>query len=182
MSTFGYQHLIGYHYQMVVVPILAMGTVWAVSRLKTHKHQVIAVVAVALSALWSFYLWGPQSWSRDGHEYPHYLPSNPAVVATEQIRKQIPDNAVVSAYYSYVPHIGHRDRIYMWPVPWAASNWGLLNQEGENLGFGNDIEYVMLPTQMAANDQKIWDTIKSQFEVVASNTSATLYKRIAPGP
>jgi uncharacterized membrane protein len=179
ISTFPYQFQIGYHYVQVLVPALSMGTVWAISRLKTRKKQRIAVAIVAVSTLWAAYLWSPWSWSRNG-EPGHWTKENPNVVATEAIRKQLPDDAVVSAYHSIVPHIGHRERVYMWPVPWRAAYWGQLNQEGQTLPFTGEIEYLLIPTTLLPDDQPIFDEIKDEFEVVASNEATTLYKRVKP--
>ena len=89
----------------------------------------------------------------------------------------MPPNVVISAYHSFTPHISHRKRIYMWPVPWKAEYWGQLNQEGKPLPFTNEIQYLFLPTQLLPADQTLFDQIKDQFEVVATNSSATLYKR-----
>ena len=178
LSTFGYQHLIGYHYVMQIVPILAIGTLWGIARLKTVNHRRAAVALVAVLSVWTMYLWGPTSWGRNG-EPGHWLPSNPTVQQIEEIRKQVPGDAVVSAYHSIVPHMDHRERIYMWPVPWSASYWGQLDKEGQELPFANEVEYILIPTTLLPEDQKIFDRIKDQFEVVVSNDSATLYKRVS---
>ena len=177
LSTFGYQHLIPYHYVMQIVPILAIGTVWGIARLKTANHRRAAVALVALLSVWTMYLWGPTAWGRNG-EPGHWLPSNPVVAQLEEIRKEVPDGAVVSAYHSIVPHMGHRERIYMWPVPWSAAYWGQLDKEGERLPFADEVQYLVLPTQLLPDDQKIFDTIEDEFEVVKTNPGATLYKRI----
>jgi hypothetical protein len=176
LSTFGYQHLIPYHYVMQIVPILAIGTIWGIARLKTANHRRMAVALVALLSLWTLYLWGPTSWGRNG-EPGHWLPSNPIVSQIEEVRKAVPDGAVVSAYHSIVPHMDHRERIYMWPVPWSAAYWGQLNKEGQQLPFADEVQYLILPAQLLPDDQKIFDRIKDQFEVVKSNPGATLYKR-----
>ena len=84
----------------------------------------------------------------------------------------------MSAYHSIVPHMGHRERIYMWPVPWSAAYWGQLDKEGQRLPFADEVQYIVLPTQLLPDDQKIFDTIKDEFEVVKTNPGATLYKRI----
>jgi uncharacterized membrane protein len=176
ISTFGYQHLIGYHYVAQIIPIIAIGTVWGIARLKTARHRQMAVGLVLVLSLWTAFLWGPYSWSRN-KEPGHWLPSNPAVVATNDIIKDLPDDTVVSAYHSIVPHIGHRKRIYMWPVPWRAAYWAQLNQEGQTLPFTDEIEYLVLPTQLLPDDQRIFDEFSDEFEVVKQNDSTTLYRR-----
>ena len=86
----------------------------------------------------------------------------------------------MTAYHSFVPHVDHRERIYMWPVPWRAVYWGQVDKEGQKLPFTNDIQCLFLPTTLSPDDQKLFDTFKDQFEVVASNPGATIYKRVRP--
>lgn len=180
LSTFGYQHLIGYHYVHQIIPIIAIGTVWGIARLKTTNQRRAAVALVGVLSIWTMFLWGPTSWGRNG-EPGHWLPSNPVVAQLEEIRKAVPDDAVVSAYHSVVPHMDHRERIYMWPVPWSAAYWGQLDKEGQRLPFADEVEYLLLPTQLLPDDQKIFDTISDEFEVVKTNPGATLYKRKSTG-
>ncbi len=77
LSNFGYQHQIAYHYSMVILPALTLGTVYAIGKLKSEKFRKIAVGIVAVSTLWSAYLWGPFPFAAH-HDVAHWSPSNPA--------------------------------------------------------------------------------------------------------
>jgi uncharacterized membrane protein len=181
ISNFGYQHIIAYHYSMVLLPTIAMGTAYAISRLKTTTRRAIAVSIVGLSTLWCAYLWGAFPWNT---QVGHWSPSYPAVTAINQVKKQVPPNAVISAYYSFTPHLTHRERIYMWPTPFHAVYWDTYKQEGQCLPIANDVQYLMLPPGVSDN-ARVFDSIMDQFQVVAKSTTATgdgavLYKRI-PG-
>ena len=178
VSTFGYQHQIAYHYSMVILPGLAMGTAYAISRLKKSKWRAVAVTIVGLSSLWSAFLWAPFPFSVD-NQVPHWSPKDPAVTAIQQVRKKVPPNAVIATYYSFVPHLTHRERIYMWPTPFHASNWNTFKQEGECLPIANDVQYLMLPPDLGDNAD-VFNTIQSQFQVVAKSSNVVLYKRV-PG-
>jgi uncharacterized membrane protein len=178
VSTFGYQHQIAYHYSMVILPGLAMGTAYAISRLKKSKWRAVAVTIVGVSSLWSAFLWGPFPFSVD-NQVPHWSPKDPAVTAIEQVRKKVPPNAVIATYYSFAPHLTHRERIYMWPTPFHASNWNTFKQEGECLPIANDVQYLMLPPNLGDN-ANVLNAIQSQFQVVAKSSNAVLYKRV-PG-
>ena len=67
----------------------------------------------------------------------------------------------------------------MWPTPFHASNWNTFKQEGECLPIANDVQYLMLPPDLG-DHADVFNTIQSQFQVVAKSSNAVLYKRI-PG-
>ena len=62
ISTFVYQHLINYHYSLIVVPVLAFATVVAIGRLP-RRWRWGAVSLVGIAALVTAYLWGPLPFS-----------------------------------------------------------------------------------------------------------------------
>ena len=176
-STFGYQHQILYHYSLPIVPILACGTIWAISRISGSRRRVLATAGVSISALWACTLWGLAPFSNE--KYPHTSPSDPSVIATDQILHAVPSRGAVSAYYGYVPALDHRTQIYMWPNPFKASYWGTFNQEGKPLPYASKIQYVVLPVSITTTD-KTWQGVASQFHPVASNFIAVLYQRNRP--
>ena len=175
LSDFGYQHLIAYHYTMVILPALSMGTVFAVSKLKREKYRRVAVAIVGVASLWTAYLWGPLPFAVH-HDIAHWSSSNPAVAAIKEVQDQLPPNAVVSAYYSFVPHIDHRKEIYMWPTPFHAVSWGTYKQEGQRLPQADRVQYLLLPADLTDHPD-VLGQISSQFEVVAQSSNAVLYKR-----
>jgi len=175
ISTFGYQHQIAYHYSMVIVPGLLMGTVYAISRIKRERLRTIAVVIVGVSSLWCAFLWGPYPFSIH-HDVPHLSPSDPTVQAIREVQAKLPPDAVVSAYYAFAPHVDHRERVYMWPTPFHAVYWNTFHQEGQRLPAANDVQYVFLPTNLTDHTETL-NEIKRDFEVVARSSAAVLYKR-----
>ncbi len=180
VSNFLYQHLIGYHYVMPIIPALAMGTAFAVSKLRRPVLRYAATAIVGVSALTTAYMWGPYSFSRT--QIAHWSPSYFVVHEINAIRDQVPPNAVLSSYHAFAPHLSHRTRIYTWPTPFRAAYWKTFKQEGQRLPFANEIQYVILPTTLDADSESVWDPIRDDFKIVASNQAATLYKRIRPDP
>ena len=68
-------------------------------------------------------------------------PRNEAIQAAIEL---LPKDAIVSAQYSIVPHIAHRQGIYYWPNPFRAENWADGSKEGKRLPAADGIEYVVL--------------------------------------
>lgn len=173
-STFPYQHQIQYHYSLPIVPVLAAGTVWAISRLRAPRRRMVAVAGVTIAALWACVVWGLAPFSDE--TYPLLSATSPAVVQTNQVVQAVPPGAVVSAFYDYVPQLDHRVGIYMWPNPFRATYWGTLREEGKRLPFASRVQFVVLPVSLVDTDPT-WRQVRSQFHLVLGNSAADLFER-----
>jgi uncharacterized membrane protein len=178
VSDFGYMHRIDYHYTLALVPVLAIGTVWAVARLGSARRRAAATGGVTVAAVVSCALWGLWPIARNGFAYLD--PSGPTVAGINEVRAALPPNAVVSAWDSYVPHVDHRLRCYEWPTPFAARYWALDRDEGRRLPFAGQVRYLFLPTHLAGPDLAVLNGIRDDFRVVRRDPEATLWKRRGP--
>jgi uncharacterized membrane protein len=181
LSNFGYMHEIVYHYSLPLVPILALATVIAVSRLTTNRRRYVATGVVLVTAFWSCWLWGLAPFSRLA--YPHANPHSPQVLAVDSTLKLVPPNAVVSAYYPYVSHLDHRTQIYQWPTPFSAQYWGLYTQEGQRLSVANQVQYVVIPEpgDLSNSDLALLASISKQFRPIGEGGGVVVYRRVS-GP
>jgi hypothetical protein len=183
-STVGYQHQIAFHYSMELLPGLAMGSVYAVSRIPAGRRRAVAVALVGVSAACSAFLWGPFPFSRHGPP-ARWSPTSSAAEAANRVVAQLPSGAVVSAYDAFVTHVDRRQRVYLWPTPFAASHWKLGKQEGHRLPEAAAVEYLLLPAHLD-DHVEVFDSIKSGFVEVARdandrNEGAVLYRRVSRG-
>jgi uncharacterized membrane protein len=174
LASFTYEHQILFHYSMPLVPVLTMGTVFAVGALRTTKSRYVATTAVVACSLWACLLWGLAPFSV--HHYPHLSPSNPEVASINQVLKSLPGDAVVTAYYPYVSHIDHRTRIYMWPNPFRAQYWDRFEEEGTRLPFADEIRWLVLPTNLTGSDVTLFDAIAPSFHLVQEDGDVALYE------
>lgn len=184
LSTFPYMHQVGYHYSLALVPVLAMGTVWALHRLAARGRPRLVGAAsgfVLVSALVACWLWGLAPFSRDPI-YPHSSPSSPAVIAVNRIIAAVPPDAVVSAAPMYVSHLDHRVVCYQWPTPFRAKYWHLYTQEGRYLPIAAGVQYLVLPSHLSGAGAATFASIAPQFSLVARGGGASLYRRVAPPP
>ncbi|MHB1533240.1 MAG: DUF2079 domain-containing protein [Acidimicrobiales bacterium] len=175
VTPFVYQHQIQYHYSLPLVPVLCLGTAFAIAKLRTLGRRRVATVAVTVCSLWACYLWGLAPFSI--HTYPHLSTRSAEVRAINAVEAALPPHAVVSAYYPYVSHLDHRTRIYMWPNPFSAQYWDRFQEEGRRLPFANQVQYVLLPTDLTGNDAAVWAANRRQFRVVKQVGDVALYKR-----
>lgn len=177
ISNFGYMHRIEYHYSLSLVPVLALGTVWAVTRLRP-RIRLAAASTVAASALVAGTVWGLAPWSVQ--TYPHWSPSSPQARALDYVIAGLPPRAVVSAWYPVIAHVDHRVGAYQWPTPFSAHYWGLYTQEGLRLPQASTVDWLVLPESMSPTDQAVFATIRSHFAVARQRDGYALYHRIAP--
>lgn len=178
-SSFWYQYHIEYHYSFVVVPVLVIGTVFAIGRLR-KKWRRILVSFCALSTLVCAYLWAPLPGARTRVAYSGS--SNPAVIAARVALSKVPDDAVVSAYHPLTAHLARRTRIYAFPVPFKRALYGMdAFASGDILPFTNEIEFVILPASMDEGMQKTWREVSAQFAISYANEWWIVYQRKLPG-
>lgn len=175
LSTFWYQYQIQYHYALVAVPGIVMGTVWAISKVRVSWRPAL-VVAVTLNSLWAGWAWGALPFSRN---VPYSWPRNhPVAEAMRDIIDDIPADAVVSAQYAVTAHIDHREEIYMFPTPFSASLYGPDDSlGGKELPAAARVRFVMLPITMDVDQEDIWARFSSDFTLVEQNEWWRLYER-----
>jgi uncharacterized membrane protein len=66
----------------------------------------------------------------------------------------VPDDASVTATYTLLPHLSHREQIYDWPNPWVPAYWG--NDDKFRLPDPSSIEYIVLDrTQVGPAQQQL---------------------------
>ena len=174
-STFAYQYNIRYHYGTLVLPVLVASTIFAISKARSMAGRQLAVGLVAASTLVTSYLWGPTPLGRN--EASIASPSGQSIPYLKQAFRLIPDDASVSAHHIYVPHLDHREEIYVFPNPFSGSYWGTFTQEGQRLPQADGVEYVIVPTMLDPVPKAVFERIRKDFDLVYEAGNVTLMKR-----
>jgi uncharacterized membrane protein len=186
LSTFAYQYQIEFHYSLVAVPALAIGTVYAIGaiRERSAEHRSpgvptrgLVVATLALTTLVTAYMWSPVPWGRTTLYYGN--PDNVYATSMRELIREIPDDASVAAHYRVTPHIAYRTEIYQFPTPFRVELYGAdsalagtrLDERAEG------IDYVMLPTSEDENVADDWAVVAAAFRQVAANDYWILYQR-----
>ena len=175
LSTFWYQFHIQYHYSLVVVPAIIIGTAYAIG--KTPKRSQNLLMALVLgSSLATAYLWSPLPGGRT--QLMEWRTDHPAVPAAHELFALIPETAVISAYHPLTAQLGRRVNIYAFPNPFVRSLYGPdVFASGDRLPQAADVEYVMLPTTLIGEPAGVWEVERGRFVEVASNAWWILYRR-----
>ena len=175
VSTFWYQHQIQYHYSIIIVPCIVMGTVWALGKFSRPARKWVSACIIATSLVCG-YLWSPMPLARTATT--SWNSQMPPVVAARESISQVPEDAVVAAYHSLTAQMARRVTIYSFPNPFVRNLYGPnVFAGGDRLPGADEVEYVILPVNLDDEAQKIWDIEKDQFRVIDENAWWVVYQR-----
>jgi uncharacterized membrane protein len=194
LSTFWYQYQIQYHYSLVAVPALSMGTVYAIGAIRDRgsgggssatgsmprrpiPRRRVAVGLLGVATLVTAYLWAPVPWGRTPQYYGD--PNNQWATAARELWDEIPGDAVVAAHYRITPHLAHRTEIYQFPTPFRSVLYGPNgNLDGPRIDDRAErVEWVMIPTSQDETLQRDWAAVADAFDLVDVNDIWLLYQR-----
>jgi len=200
LSTFWYQFQVEYHYSLIAVPALAMGTIHAIGTIRDQRDllamhdadadaderpakqlfvptRLMAMGVLAVTAALTSMMWAPVPWSRTQLYYGN--PDNVNATTMREIISDIPDDAAVAAHYRVTPHLAYRTDIYQFPNPFRVDLYGAdAAIAGTRLADRADrIEFVVLPTSEDENLADDWALVSSAFDEVDRNDIWILYER-----
>ncbi|MEY3988066.1 MAG: hypothetical protein RJB50_335 [Actinomycetota bacterium] len=166
-----------FHYSFIVVPVLVFGTVYAIGRLP-QKFRRWLVGACLVSSLFSAFMWSPLPGART--ELKYNGSNHPMVIAAQEALSKVPESAIVSAYHPLTAQLARRERIYAFPVPFKRALYGLdAFAAGDVLPFVDEIEFVVLPTNMDDQMREVWSSVASDFEIAYANSWWVVFQRKA---
>lgn len=155
-----------YHYSALVVAGLAVAAVEAIAILgRTAAVRRFLAGGLAAVALATTVAWGPSPIGVQFQSgiWPLKAGSRPTVKAGAL--RGVPDDAVVSASYTFVPHLTHRTRIYQFPEPWYVFAWGI---GGQGLPDPKTVEWLVVDRRdlLFDKDRAVFDAlVLTQFQV-----------------
>ena len=176
VSQQGYMHNIEYHYTATIIPFVFAGAILAIEKLALKKREAVVVAALLVAvALTSNCFWSPSPIS-GRHKRAFVVAAAAKRASMERAFALIPDDAVVSASYTIVPHLTHREKIYEFPNPYVTVNWGV---NGENPADKDTIGFVIIDfSQLGTDQQKIASTLRNtEFTQVYSRNDILVLKR-----
>lgn len=176
LSTFWYQYHIEYHYSIIAVPAIVIGTAFAISKVPKQARATLVALVLASSVI-TAYLWAPLPGGRT--EITQWHTDHPSVAAAHELFALIPPTAVISAYHPLTAQLARRKEIYAFPNPFVRSLYGPdVFAAGDRLPQADSVEYVMLPTTLLGESGLVWEAERVRFTEVKSNAWWILYRRV----
>jgi hypothetical protein len=104
--------------------------------------------------------------------------ANAGVIAARRAISSIPCDAAVSADYLIVPHMTHREKVYMFSNPFEPESWGV---DGENMHDPNEVQYILVQDVTLSPQKRriVRDLVSSgQFRAIMNSSGVRLYERV----
>jgi uncharacterized membrane protein len=175
ISNDPYMHQILYQYSIVLAAVLVLGTLYAIAQQSNLWRRNTLIALALVGALWTCALWGYAPFSKN--KVYATVPST-SMAALNALEKALPPNASVAAWYPLVAHLDARRQIYVWPNPFSASNWGLLNDTGVRLPVASQVQYLLLPDPLAPDENPaVFSQISSDYRLLSSGGGFGLYEQ-----
>ena len=154
------QHTLRYHYLAVATPFLVLAAAWGLAELGRRRRHLLtpAAGALAVTALVMSWYAGGTPWSR-GAAPP---PPSPADATRRAAIALVEPGAPTSAQFHLVPHLAHRTRIYEFPNPFRAANWGF-GSDSHDPTAATSIRFVLVePALLTEEDQRTLQGIRAE--------------------
>jgi uncharacterized membrane protein len=185
LTLFPYTRDYRYHYSALVVAGCAVATVEAIAWMQrvTGGNTLVrdgAVALVFVAALVTTVTWGASPLARDYDQiWPLHADVHPAI--EQRAIDLMPKDAAVSAAYTVVPHVTHREKAYEFPVPWCNINWGV---HGENLDDPAGVQWLLLDRRLLGQQgtQLLQELLHDQFTVRFEQSDIVLAQRTKAAP
>jgi uncharacterized membrane protein len=135
-----YARQIHYQYTSVIIAPLIIASIegaWVLWRFKVLRW--ILPVWLIGCACWTNVQYSP---SPMGDFYAVWGQTSPRTEVMREAVALIPDSASVTATYTLLPHLAHREHIYDWPNPFVPAYWG--NDDCKKLPSPTTVEYVVI--------------------------------------
>lgn len=145
-----YARQIRWQYTSVMIAPLTVAMIDGARNLWRHRRLRIAlIVIIALSSFVSNIAWSNSPWS-DNHRV--WSSPNDRVDVLQRAVDLVPDDVSVTATYSLLPHLTHREQIYDWPNPWVPAYWG--EDDRYRLPSPATIEWIAIDRRQVGDGEK----------------------------
>ncbi len=144
---------IDYHYNFQTLPMLFAASAISFTMLKQKTESIPFISWILVLGILGASLWANNQWSglpakkvkeRVSNQYNFFKESG----ADKRFRRSsglLPDDpdVPIAVSHNLLPHLAHRNEVYMFPNPFKAQYWGI---KGENLPAPDTIEALLLDT------------------------------------
>ena len=180
----GYPYNIKYQYSAFVTAGIFLAVIEAIGRFRRRTLRFLLVGLVSVCVVVSNVDWSPSPLDSKVYLGGYWvLTSSPQRRTLDEMIHMVPTTAVVSATYSEVPHLSHRDQIYTWPNPWLRSYYGISDTQPPE--HPASVQYLVFDlTEITTTGQLLlWKLTKpgGPFRIILEQNQALLAMRVRTG-
>jgi uncharacterized membrane protein len=180
VSGHGYTHDIRFHYSALVAAGLFLATVEGLGHLRRQAVRNLAVVVLAVAALYGNVTWSPSPLGPHLNDGTWARRPGASAAAARTAVAMVPAGAKVSAVYNLVPHLTHRVHIYEWPNPFVAANWGTTGSPPPD---PRNADWLVLNRGLIGPSAGLLDRLTGPggpFRIVFERDGIVVARRVAP--
>jgi uncharacterized membrane protein len=182
LSSFPYTHQIYWHYSALPVAAIALSTVEAIRLLGRRRWIRQGLVGlVVTTSLVTTVMWGPSPVGRGYRKGLWPLTPDRRAASKRHAIALVPRDGAVTASYNLVPHMTHRERIYEFPNPWKAANWGV---RGEHVPDPASVHWLVIDRYLVGEgDLSIMSVLLDrEFKIRWERQNILVAERVRPPP
>jgi uncharacterized membrane protein len=145
----GYTYNLHFQYSAFLAVAVFLAVAEGLGRLRSARlarARPALVGALVVAAVWGNVIWSPSPLDPSAyHGGTWAFSSSPHTAELSAMIAMVPPDASVSASYTVVPHLAHRDRIFSWPNPWIRSYYGVSDTEPRE--HPRVVDYLVIDTE-----------------------------------
>ncbi len=193
LPTLGANMLLGdyntklmYHYSVSVMPFFFWSAIVAMQRISAWRDGTswrrwspvvlaVAMIAGSLVIARMESRMAPATLAEKVRQWNNYAPKRAHVAA---LNERLGNEGVAASDW-LLPHLAHRERIYLFPNPWLTSYWGIQEREPHH---PNVIDHIVLSADAIQEYRDLYDYLvdSGTFELLSSDYDVFVLRRIKP--
>jgi uncharacterized membrane protein len=182
----GYNTDIGYHYSVNIMPFVYWGVIEATRRwvaggpVRFASWDVGIAAAMTTMTLLAYSQYSSLNLRLLPTQIRDWHANAPKRAFLQKLDMTIGEKGVAASDF-LVPHLSHRENIYLFPNPWKIHYWGIA---GEHPHHPNKVDYLVLDSSSLAEQIELVDylTTAGLFRVTLEQDPIVVLERVMPEP
>lgn len=181
----GYNTQPGYHYSVNIMPFIFWGAIASIGRLQHGRagnagKPIVGALAVALLTLsvWMYRQHSVLNLQLIPTQLADWRANQGKRDTITRIKLSIRDQGVAASDY-LVPHLSHREHIYLFPNPWINHYWGI---EGERPHHPNQVQFIVVEREFLKLHSDLFEYLVDNgiFEITELENNIVTLRRLRP--
>ncbi|MEY2567779.1 MAG: hypothetical protein QOE35_2308 [Actinomycetota bacterium] len=176
LSNYIWTRTIAVHYASLPLTALTLATIEAVAQAKRLEVRRVLVGVCVITSVVAANAWGISPIGQKTDSFATF--DHVRLETKRQAVAMIPDGDPVSASYTMVAHLSHRYRIYEYPNPFHAANWGIKDDNPDDPAV---VRWIVIDTQAVGEQdrQYLQDLVASgEFRVRLDRQGMVVAQRV----